>query len=150
MIDSLIPKMVVHGFHLLADGRINDLGYHFQNSSSRSSIAYYALLMVPIIAAIAGYSVYQFNNRPKYVINTGEGLLRELCRAHRIRGGHLLLLMAIAETAEVSPPGLLFTAPGLFDEAVKKASEQIQFSIAEREAIGQLKRQIFESDKVKR
>ncbi|WP_153557114.1 hypothetical protein [Roseimaritima sediminicola] len=107
-----------------------------------SLTSYAVLAAVPILAALAGYAVYCYSDPEQRRIGASERLWNQLCRLHRISYHHQTLLHTIAENSDIDNPAILFVLPDRFDQAVADADDQL--TAAEKQAVGLLRRQMFE------
>jgi hypothetical protein len=102
-------------------------------------------LLIPVVAIAIGLVIYRIVNRPPPIVNTPQGMLHEVCRAHRIGTAGRVLLDWIAEEAELKHPATMLLGVTQFEAAVEKAGTRIKFDRRQNATLAMLRRRVFAS-----
>jgi hypothetical protein len=132
-------------FWLMVDqGRINDLGHHFQQAEATQQwFSYLVFAAIPLMAVTAGFLVHHYATRVPSQLNSSEALLGEICVAHRIDASDQRLLLTLADRAGVAQPAVLVAIPEVFDAAFEKATAEKPWKRGQAERLTILRRQLF-------
>lgn len=101
-------------------------------------------LLIPIVAVAVAMMIHGIATRPPAVVNTPQGLLHELCRAHQIGPRGRLLLDRIAEEAELGQPATMLLGVTAFDQAVEQARPRIRYDRRKLVTLAMLHRRLFD------
>ena len=128
---------------MLAETRLAEISLQYREEVASGSGFSFWYVLIPIALAAIGLTAFYFSDRPPVVTNTPQGLLHELCRAHKIRGLGRRLLERITEDADLDHPAIVFTDRKQFELAVTSASQHAGFSKRDENTIGALRRRLF-------
>ena len=130
---------------LLAETRMAEISLQYREEAAGGGFSALWYLLIPIALVAVGTAIYRILDRPPAVVNTPQGMLHELCRAHRLSAAGRNLLVRIAEEAELPQPALLFLSESEFDAAVEKASGQMKLGQRASTTLGAVRRRLFET-----
>jgi|SRR6056297_2660523 len=130
---------------LLAETHLAEVSLQYREKVVEQSGWSLAWLLVPLLLAIVAGLIYLFSDRAPTIQKTPQGMLYELCKAHRIKGGARRLLAQIAEEAELEHPATLFLGPTQLEDAVQRASKHMRFDRRQKAHLEMLRRRLFAS-----
>ncbi len=135
--------MLSHPSLLLAETHMAEVSLQFREevAAGRSFDLWY--LLIPVAAIAIATVIYRIANRPPAIVNTPQGMLHELCRAHRVGTKGRLLLDRIAEEANLEHPATMLLGVTQFEAAVAQAGTHITYDRRQLEILGMLRRRLF-------
>ncbi|TWU59021.1 hypothetical protein Poly51_18060 [Rubripirellula tenax] len=128
---------------LLAETTMSDVSLNYREEVVPDGISMFWYALIPIAITIVAGLIYQFADRPPAIVNTPLGMLHELCRVHRIKGKSRELLEAIAESAAIEHPAIMFLSANHLDETVEKAKKRMTFDKKQSSTLGMVRRRMF-------
>ena len=128
---------------LFAETHMAEVSLQYREDVATSATSGFWYLLIPVIAIGIGLVIYKIVNRPPPIVNTPQGMLHELCKAHRIGTAGRLLLDRIAEEAELKHPATMLLGVAQFEAAVEKAGERIKYDRRQNATLGMLRRRMF-------
>lgn len=128
---------------LFAETHMAEVSLQYREDVATSATSGFWYLLIPVIAIGIGFVIYKIVNRPPPIVNTPQGMLHELCKAHRIGTAGRLLLDRIAEEAELKHPATMLLGVAQFEAAVEKAGERIKYDRRQNATLGMLRRRMF-------
>ncbi len=128
---------------LIAETRMAEVSLQYREEVASSGTSGWWYILIPFAATGIACLIHSIGNRPPAIVNTPNGMLHELCKAHRLNNRGRVLLEMIAEEAELAHPATLFVGAAQFDEAVSKAAKQLKFDPRKQATLAQLRRRLF-------
>jgi len=129
---------------MVDQGRVNDLGHHFQQvDATYEWFTYLVFAAIPLFAVTTGFLVHHYVRRVPPQLNSSEALLGEICLAHRIDASDQRLLLTLADRAGVAQPAVLVAIPEVFDAALQKATAAKPWKRGQAERLTSLRRRLF-------
>ena len=129
---------------LLGQTRMGEVSRYYQETGTGTPWStQFLFLLVPALAAAAGWLTYRWWQRPPDVCNTPFGLLGEIASAHGLSAATRRALEQVAEHADLEQPAVLAVSPFAFDQAVAKAEQAHRLKERTRERLGEARRRLF-------
>ncbi|MGI9474182.1 MAG: hypothetical protein ACR2NZ_21760 [Rubripirellula sp.] len=135
--------MLYMKLRLLGETHMAEVSQQYRETVASSATSGFWYLLIPVFAIAAAVVIYKIAERPPPVVNTPNGMLHELCKAHDIKSGARNLLDRIADEAELEHPATLLLGPEHFEAAVKKAASKTRFDRRQQATLGMLRRRLF-------
>ena len=129
--------------NLLGETHMAEVSLQYRETVASSAISGFWYLLIPVFAITAAIVIYKVFDRPPAVINTPNGMLHELCKAHELKAAARNLLDQIADEAELEHPATLLLGENQFEAAVKKAGTRMRFDRRQQATLGLLRRRLF-------
>lgn len=129
--------------NLLAETHMAEVSLQYREAVASNATSGFWYLLIPIFAVAVAVVIYKVFERPPAVVNTPNGMLHELCKAHELKAGARNLLDQIADEAELEHPATLLLGKEPFEAAVKKAGAKMQFNRRQQATLGMLRRRLF-------
>ena len=128
---------------LLAEAHMAEVSLQYREDVAHVDKSGFWWLLIPVAAVGIGVAIYKWWDRPPAIVNTPQGMLHELCRAHRIGGKGRRLMERISEEAELEQPATMFLGIAQFEAAVNKARKRVKFDRRQDTVLGTLRRRLF-------
>ena len=130
-------------FRLLGETHMAEVSLQYRETVASNATSGLWYLLVPVFAIAMAFVIYKIVDRPPAVVNTPNGMLHELCKAHGINSGARHLLDRIADEAGLEHPATLLLGREQFEAAVKKAGAKIHYDRRKQAKLGVLRRRLF-------
>ena len=143
------PPPVKHRFmfasllNLLAETHMAEVSLQYREDTATPDASGLWYLLIPVLAVAIALVIYKIYDRPAPIVNTPQGMLHELCKAHRINAAGRKLLDLITEEAELDHPATIFLGVAQFEAAVEKAGVHLEYGRRDKVILDQLRRRLF-------
>lgn len=138
-----LPIMIQPLTLIFADTHMAEVSLQYREEVASSGTSGWWYLFIPIAAVAIAAVIYKIVDREPPILNTPQGMLHELCRAHRIKKSGRVLLERIAEDAELAHPATMLLGVSQFEAAVEKAGIHIRYDRRQKAILGTLRRRLF-------
>lgn len=128
---------------LLAETHMAEVSMQYREDIATNGISDWWYLLVPVVAVAIAIVIYKIFDRPPPIVNTPQGMLHELCKAHGIKASGIRLLERVAEEADLQQPATLFLSVRNFEAAIKQAGRHMRYSRRDQTTLGTLRRRLF-------
>jgi hypothetical protein len=129
--------------NLLSETHMAEVSLQYRETVASHAISGFWYLLIPVFAIAVAVVIYKVFDRPPAVVNTPNGMLHELCKAHGLNSGARNLLDRIADEAELEHPATVLLGKAQFEAAVKKAGAKMHFDRRQQATLGMLRRRLF-------
>ncbi|MEM9826526.1 MAG: hypothetical protein AAF958_08045 [Planctomycetota bacterium] len=129
----------------IGQSKLSEVALQYREEVAGGGGNYWALAIPVAALAIAG-ALYWLYQRGPAIVNTPDGMLHELCKAHGIGAGPRKLLEKIARAAELPQPAILFVSIDHFEQAVQAAAKRVRFERRAQSHLGMLRRRLFAAE----
>lgn len=128
---------------MVAETRMAEVSLQYREEIASNGTSGWWYILIPFAATGIAFLIRYVASRPPAIVNAPDGMLHELCKAHRINANGRMLLTMIAEEAGLEHPATLFTGTTEFDEAVGKATKQMKLDRRKDATLAMLRRRLF-------